>query len=473
MSDQQFWTRNETNQLIDLIENRGLSYEKAGEYMGRSRGSVRSKYRRIKGTHLGEVAMESDAPSITRKERLNEMQIVSRSTTIHTVPQLLEYCEVDMEEWRVVEQRIGAWPMGRKDEVKDLEFDEGKITGTIKDSGKIHEHTMIKLGVRLVRKEPIADFEFAFRPIESNFKFKKPKKPNGKTLGTALLVPDIHCGFWREFDDGGLISLHDRQALDVVLQVANDIKPNKIVIMGDGLDLAEWTDKFLRQPELMHTTQPSLVELHWWLAMLRMANVNAEMYYLEGNHELRSTTATITHLKAAYKLKAARRLTLPPALSIPNLLSLDDLGIEWVGDYPNGRVWINRQFQVEHGRVSSSVPGGTARKLVEEYDRSIATGHNHKVEKVSETIYTREGQRDIVGMTCGMLFKRGGLVPAHYKDQSWQQGYGVVYYSENEFEAQVRHIQNGSTILNGRHYEARGEAEIVKGIERDMDYRLH
>lgn len=457
------WTPEEI-EFLESALSAGMTDQEIGRRLGRSSEAVRSKRRRAN--------LERTEPRVEQTEDLNEITLSSTAPHITTPDQLIEFCQIDRDVWEPIRQDLNKWDVQRRREEKDLRWVDGKPEGYVRDHGDMHKSQSLQVKVILVRKEPIAVFP-TIQPIQTNFKFTAPPRPINKSVQTALILSDIQAGFWRVHNEGRLLPLHDRQALDVVLQIAQEHRPDHIVMAGDGLDLAEWSDKYLRSPELLFTTQPTIQELHWWLAMFRIANVDAVMYYLQGNHDLRMETSVVTHLNAAYNLKAARQMHLPPALSVPHLLQLHELGIEWVGDYPNGRIWLNNWFQVEHGRIARKPPGSTARALLDEYDQSIATGHNHRLETAYDTMYGRGNQRFKMAMTTGCLCQIGGKVPGRYQDQGWQNGFGWVEFTENEFDANVFSIQNGSTIFQGQVYEARSEDEIRKQAEADLDYRLH
>ncbi len=48
---------------------------------------------------------------------------------------------------------------------------------------------------------------------------------------------------------------HNEAVLKIILDIAARLQPDRMDIIGDILDLAEWSDKYLRSPEMMETTQ--------------------------------------------------------------------------------------------------------------------------------------------------------------------------------------------------------------------------
>jgi len=138
--------------------------------------------------------------------------------------------------------------------------------------------------------------------------------------------------------------------------------------------------------------------------------------------------AIIRHLGAAYDLRAADELEMPPALSVPRLLALHQLGIEWMGDYPDDLDWINDGLCISHGELARSVPGETARAVVRDADESAIVGHTHQVEMASRTLHIRGGERTITAVSPGCCCHIDGRVPAAKARMQWQNGCAVVDY---------------------------------------------
>lgn len=111
-----------------------------------------------------------------------------------------------------------------------------------------------------------------------------PRAWTHPNLRCAAIIPDMQVGFKRSLRDGSLEPFHDRAAIDVAWQIirAEAGRLSEIVLLGDNLDLPEWSLKFTRSPEVYWTTQPSLVELAWWYAQLPSG---PKIHAIEGNHE--------------------------------------------------------------------------------------------------------------------------------------------------------------------------------------------
>lgn len=163
---------------------------------------------------------------------------------------------------------------------------EWEVTSVYKnsweDSSSVTHHqtkiNLVKKTVNLKLQVP-AKIQVSIVPHAPTKVFK-----NGN-LKCAVILPDMQCGFRRDINDGSLVSIHDREAMNVALQIAQYLNPDRLVFLGDNLDLAEMSLKYSVSPDMYFTTQASLVELSWWLSKFRSINNNTKIDYLEGNHE--------------------------------------------------------------------------------------------------------------------------------------------------------------------------------------------
>jgi hypothetical protein len=236
--------------------------------------------------------------------------------------------------------------------------------------------------------------------------------------------------------------------MDVVLQACVELKPRKIVVLGDMLDLAPWSTKFATEPGLRFTTQHSLVELFWFLGCLRETCPKAEIIYLEGNHENRIERALKEKVDEALDVRPANDPNGLPSLSIPRLLSLDALDIEYRGPY-GADYWLWNQVRIHHGHVVRGNSGGTTSAILNNSSHSQIVGHIHRVESHSKTIQTANGQKVITAMSPGCLCRLDGVVPAFAgKPLNWQQGFGVVQKVQDRVTIMSYPILDGHAVLN-------------------------
>jgi hypothetical protein len=426
--------------------------------MNMARTTLQEGLEREFGIRKYRELLQNQERPVKWQEELNTATIESQTPLIKTVDELLEAGKVDLDVWKVDRQVRKAWPGWAKNEHKDLVFDQGKITGTIQSDGLIVEQ-LYSVVAYLSRINPIKQFPI-LQPIECSHSFLEPAALKTKMTGRSLVFADPQIGFRKDMANSSLKPFHDRRALDIALQIAALAQPDRIDILGDFLDLAMWTDKFLRTPEFEYCTQPAIIEAHWWLSLFRNACPNAAISLHEGNHDFRMRSSQMINHRAAYGLKAADELHLPPALSMPKMLALHKLHIQWFGEYPWDEDWLNDEFRLRHGNVARGVPGTTTKKIAQDSDVSEVVGHIHTQEYVSWTPDRRRENHPRVGFCPGCLCHIDGRVPGHKPGQRWQQGCAVVDYEIDGryFSIAPILIDQGKALWNGDIFKARNVA---------------
>jgi len=311
------------------------------------------------------------------------------------------------------------------------------------------------------------------------------KVSKSKGLRTALLVADPQIGFSKvDLHRSELDPFHDRQALDVALQIAAWVQPDEIIYVGDYLDMSDWTDKFLRTPEFVQQTQPAIIEGAWWLGQFRMVAENADAALLEGNHEVRAINSVIKNLPAAYGLKpvitfAGKReeavvIANESALSVGNLLGLSHLGVRYIGGYPNGFYRLNSALRIEHGDKARAGMSDTVKAIIKDEAESVIIGHIHRFESATKTLYNAEGTEYVGAYSVGCLCKLGNGVPGANRHAQWQQGVALVHYDPDgtAYNIQPIHINNGVALYDRQYFEARPESETVERLRKDTAWEF-
>jgi len=432
----------ELGETIDGYKSRDnpLTYSEIGSLIGKSKEATRSIHRRWK---------KRDGESKPKKGyRWNEdgniadVEFVTQRR-ITTLEQLLEVGQVDTDVWTVDHWVLNKWEVGAKDRNK-----------------KLSVQPLFQVKAWLVKKVPIAilpvihpiecTYTSAFRGIESLI----TSEP--KPIHTSLVWGDPHFGFERDMRGGFTNPYHNENVLRIILHLAEYLQPDRMDIIGDMLDLAEWSDKYFRSVEMTETTQESINAAHWWLREFRKVLPNTRIVLYEGNHGLRMKKALITHLRVAYGLRAADRLDLPPAMSIPNLLGLDGLGIEWIGEYPNNEVWLNDSLKISHGDITRAAPGDTTKAISKDSYYSQIVGHIHKVEMVTHTHNLRGKQEYITAFSPGCTCWCNNRVPGNSTARQWQNGCGIVEYEVDGkgFNITPIVVRDDKIVYNGRVFEA-------------------
>jgi len=409
--------------------------------------SVRSVCRRLSRARI--YASEKSRTSASVMGTRNEIVAESNNARIKTLEDLIKACDIDLNVWEVERHVINKWEVGAKGNVG------------------LHVEPLFQVKAWLIRKEPvaitpvIAPVNISYTP--SNRKVQKTSKTN-----RALILPDPQFGFRKDLQTGVLDPFHDRAALDVALQIATEYAIDKVVWLGDVLDLPDWSDKFVRSPEYHWTTQPSVIEASWWLREFKVAT-DAETVILGGNHEARLDRSINTHMIQAYDLKATDALDSPPALSVPSLLGLRGLEIQYIADYPNGEVWINDQVRCIHGDVARSSSGATVSSMVDDIQETSIQGHVHRIESASKTLHTSRGPRAVAMWSVGCLCRIDGVVPGVKARQNWQQAIGIVDYTDTEHHVTAIPINNGKALYHGDVFTARNR---LSDLRRDTNWKF-
>jgi hypothetical protein len=463
----------DASRIIEMHDIDGMSFADIASALEKPRSTVSSIYYRTKAA--GEsVSKAAPDVKIHRKEDTNNLiiSVEANPARIHTLDQLIEYCEVDLDTWVVARHIANKYATPRKEIYKDLTWDHGVVTGYVRDTGKMVQAGLIQIKAWFARRDPIP-ITPTIQPVKLDVPLEWAIAKERPTSGRSLVSSDWHIGFYRDLASGKLTPFHNRQALATFLDLAAAVKPDRIDLLGDLLDMPEWSDKFVRSPQMRQTTQPAILELAFWLTKLRALCPGIPIYVYEGNHGARLRRALMVHLPAAYQLKAVSSLTLPPALSIPNLLGLDALGIEWVGDYPAGCTYLG-PIRLEHGDVVRQGAGDSAKKVVTDSQESSIFGHTHRLEKVHRTLYVGNRVRRVIfaassGCLCSL---EPGTVPGHTRRHNWQNGAVAVDYEKGS-QALDPHLilfQNGIALWEGFSYKGEIPLEELKDTYPDWHF---
>jgi len=430
-------------QKAGLLLNQGLSYNEVAERLTQEFGlkftheKVRHQYR------LSNLDFERPPAGLAP---LLETEFVENGNTAiatirntpnpKTLKELIRACEIDLDIWEVDHYIQNKWG--------------GAMKG--KDGLPIH-YPLYQVKAWLIRKIPIKQLFPAVKPLTvPQFKIHAPAIVRNIKFHKVLTIPDSQMGFYRNPETMELEPFHDRRALHLTLQVAKLGKPDIIILLGDMLDLSEWSDKFPRGPEMYFTTQPALNELNWWIQQL--LQTGAHIIYFEGNHEVRLKRMLKKNLIAAYNIKAANEPESPQLISIPAWLGLDKLGVEYLGDYPMAQYWINDNLRASHGNLVRAKSGDSVRALVQDARNSEICGHIHRFEMASKTVHPISGPVTYVAFSPGTVARlETGVVPSSGPRMNWQQGAGEVLYESGNglFQITPLSINNGNMLYYEKH----------------------
>ena len=292
-----------------------------------------------------------------------------------------------------------------------------------------------------------------------------PRRPaRSEDAKVTALLPDPQIGY-RRYDDG-LVPMHDERAMACTLQILGAIRPDRVINLGDFLDLAEWSSKFLVEPEFVFTTQPSIDRGHKFLAEQRAAvGADATIDLIEGNHCDRLAIAVAKNAMAALRLRQANTPESWPVLSFPHLLRLDDLGVDYLGAYPAGRLKVAGAHGEQTPLYALHGEKLDMQKQARSERQSTVQGHSHHLSCHSET-YDVDGEpQQVQSWSIGCLCRLDGHVPStkggtdpHGRPfpriESWQHAMAVVTETDAGWWLEPIAIHDGRAVYAGQVFEA-------------------
>lgn len=274
----------------------------------------------------------------------------------------------------------------------------------------------------------------------------------------ALKCGDTQIGFRRTPD--GLEPFHDDRAMAVFTEAVRLEQPDKVTILGDFLDLPQ-QGRFDQEPGFALTMQATIDHAYRWLAQLRAAAPNADIVIIEGNHDKRLLTSIVNNAAASFGLKRAE-LVEPPVMSLPFLLRLDELSIRYMDAYPAATDWDTPTTRNIHGTRANSRGSTTSQYVHELPHLNTWVGHTHRAEITYRTVMGEHGQPlERYSANPGCLCRVDGAVPsvhgALHADgtsarvtEDWQQGFGVLRYTDTESWPEIVRIRDGRALYQGR-----------------------
>lgn len=286
-----------------------------------------------------------------------------------------------------------------------------------------------------------------------------PRKEITGSTKTIVVFPDMQIGFYRQ-PNGDLEPTHDPDAIDVALAVVKTLRPARVVLLGDNLDLPEF-GKYRVSPAFQLTTQAAVNYATEFVARLRgSVDPDCEIDWLAGNHEERVQNWAMDNARAAFGLRQGSKPEGWPVLSVPHLCRLDDHGVTYHPGYPASDLWLTDNLKIIHGdRVRSR--GSTAHVYLNEQKVSVIYGHIHRRETAYRTREDIDGSAEIMAASPGCLARTDGAVPSTKQGldldgrpltraEDWQQGIGIVTMHDEGWQYENVRIANGRAWLRGK-----------------------
>lgn len=364
-----------------------------------------------------------------------------------TPTELLEHYNLSAEDWFIKDLKIDSeWK-----NIRDPEDPDEII------SRFVHKY---KGSFALIKEEKEAqavNWSPYRTPSPAKISFKKvPPKKKTSGVTTTMILPDPQIGFGH-MPDGSFYTLHSLEAISLCLNAARIIQPDRIINVGDFMDLAELSTKYLNPEELNKTLQATLEASHRFLAMQTELAPNVEA--IEGNHEKRLNDLLLKFTKQLLGVRQAGTPDGWPVLSFPHLLDTDGLGVEWHTGYPGAKIALRQDLVVMHGEKLSA-----KKQADSDFLFNTVFGHIHRMEVQSKTFKKPEGTLNVLHVSPGSLCRNSGEVPSFHSSvdsagkpngfsEDWQQGFCVLKYTdeiESPIEVDLYPIVNNECLVDGQ-----------------------
>ena len=370
-----------------------------------------------------------------------EVEIKTKGThedgRIKTMEDLIRECKVALEKWTITDGGLNKWEVGAKNAKKEIVV-EPLFQVRLKLERSIGNMLLPARGL------PVGPAVIAGGPGWT--------EPGVKS---ALFLPDFQIGYeWNE-DFTYLKPFHDRQAIDVALQLAQDMQPNEIIILGDFLDLPPFGKFSAGRYKYVNTTQAAIEEGYCILRDLRERCFKSRITFLIGNHEIRLENFLNKNAPEATRIRPAGEKSSP--LKIRNLLRFDELRIE-ANDSYDKPMWLWDRICIRHGEEYTNL---SAKKV----SHTTVQGHGHGIVYSVKTVLSPVGPRIVTMMSPGCLCKTDGTVPGLSQNPDWQNGVGIAYLDTHIPNSQehlsVLPIHAGILWHAGRQYRANTEEALA------------
>ena len=337
---------------------------------------------------------------------------------------LLNKAGVDESIWRVTNHKINEW--GNE------------------------EHPYWQVKASLERR-----VEAVFRRVQVSEVVRRPAPKPGK-IQRALLIPDMHVGHrWVDWRRDSMTPLHDRRAMDCVAQIAEHWRPDETTQLGDVVDFPVFSTRFPRPPNLEDLTNHATHEANWWLRRLGVDWITG------GNHGERLNRYLVERAGPLVELQAVGDPR--PLVTLQRLLALEDIGVEWVGDYDSTH-WLWGKVACHHGEAYGKHGGDTVKKLTAAADHHEVVGHSHKLEMAHRTRHGPDGPEQLACVSAGCLCHIDGRVPGIDRPY-WQQGFATAVKCGDRIWFNIHEIHDGACYFDGRLFQG---ADPVEQIRDDL-----
>lgn len=239
----------------------------------------------------------------------------------------------------------------------------------------------------------------------------------------AVIIPDCH------------IPYEDKKAYGLMLEVAKEINPDEIVILGDYADFYQ-VNFHGKSPDIDGFLIDEIDAVVARLRELRELFPLAKIVFLEGNHEYRLARYIAANCKEFFGI-----------LSVPQLLNLEAYKIHFVPYGPAQKYSVlGSKLIARHEPLGGGVH--CAHQSVVKAGHSMIFGHTHRLQESQIVTINGENYR---GISSGWLGDKDAPVMGYVKNHhQWALGFSVVTALDNGlWFNQLIHIIEGHALVDG------------------------
>jgi predicted phosphodiesterase len=316
-------------------------------------------------------------------------------------------------------------------------------------TGAERGNELVRLYQRTLRCRARVPLDWLFPAVDVKQRVITTGARAGKTREdprTIVLLPDPHCPY------------QDLELEKRVHALVDDLEPDRVICLGDVCDFSS-ISRHRDNPAWFTTAQENIQEAFAWWSRLRDAAPDAEMDWIEGNHDARIRNELLTRAERMYGLKPASipgEATGDDALSLCRLCHLDRLNVNWVGpdregdEYTHAGIELGPELHARHGFLTGA---NSPSKTMDAIGMSVVYGHTHRQDIHHRTIYRGKGPVGrMVAVECGTLARiEGGM--GYSVNPKWQQGLAVAtVWSDGTHDVELVPYDGKALRFRGRRH---------------------
>jgi hypothetical protein len=291
-----------------------------------------------------------------------------------------------------------------------------------------------------LRKRKIEEFleNREWKTYDAPQRTKLDETPND----VALVIGDTHFG------------VHCNDTLNIFYKVVEELKPKKIILNGDTLDLLA-VSKYTKDPRYTHGIMDEINAFWEFLKVIHdiTANYNTEILETNGNHSGNGIEGRWwRYFSTSNEIKEL--LKIPHVADSLSYSSVFHPKWEWSrlklieADEQNASVVeLPDQLFVLHSDIVRKNGGFSARGNYEKYGASTITNHTHRMGSSYQRIskFGSRPERQFMNYENGCACK---LNPTYVTSANWQNGFSIVHYNEVEDTAGVELVKINNKKAN-------------------------